>query len=115
MLSVGGEKTQVIGILQEGTTFEGNLSFVGTMKIGGKFKGEIFSDDTLIIDESAKVEGQIQVGELVIKGSVEGEVHATKKVTMLAPARFKGSVSSPNLKLEEGVLFEGASIPRQNN
>jgi len=107
------EKNQVIGILQEGTSFEGNLSFVGTLKIGGSFKGEIISNDTLIVDETATIEGQIKVGELIIKGSVEGQVHASKKVTMLAPAKFKGSVSSPNLKIEEGVLFDGASIPMQ--
>ncbi len=105
------EANQVIGILQQGTSFEGNLSFVGTLKIGGKFKGEIFSEDTLIIDETAHVEGQIKVGEIIIKGFVQGQVNATKKVTMLAPAKFKGSVSSPNLKIEEGVLFDGASIP----
>ncbi len=113
MATFAGDKNQVIGILQEGTIFEGNLSFVGTLKIGGKFKGEIISEDTLIIDESALVEGQIRVGEIIIKGSVEGQIVASKKVTMLSPAKFKGSVSSPNLKIEEGVLFEGASIPIQ--
>lgn len=104
-------KQQVIGILQEGTTFEGNLSFVGTLKIGGNFKGEIISNDTLIVDETARIEGQIKVGEIIIKGEVQGTVLASEKVTMLAPAKFKGSVSSPNLKIEEGVLFDGASIP----
>jgi cytoskeletal protein CcmA (bactofilin family) len=67
----------------------------------------------LIVDETARIEGEIKVGEIIIKGSVEGKVQASKKVTMLAPAKFKGSVSTPNLKIEEGVLFDGASIPLQ--
>lgn len=111
MATFSNDKNQVIGILQEGTKFEGNLSFVGTLKIGGDFKGEILSPDILIVDESARVEGQISVGEIIIKGTVEGQIFASKKVTMLSPAKFKGSVSSPNLKIEEGVLFDGASIP----
>lgn len=111
MATFANDKSQVIGILQEGTSFVGNLSFVGTLKIGGSFKGEILSEDTLVVDETARVEGEITVGEIIIKGSVEGKVVASKKVTMLSPAKFKGSVTCPNLKIEEGVLFDGASIP----
>lgn len=102
---------QISGVLEEGTSFEGKVSFVGTLRIGGQFRGEIFSKDTLIIDETGKVEGEINVGELIIKGDFQGQIEATRMVTMLAPAKFKGVVSTPNLKIEEGVHFDGASSP----
>jgi cytoskeletal protein CcmA (bactofilin family) len=102
---------QISGVLEEGTAFEGKVSFEGTLRIGGKFRGEIFSKDTLIIDESGMVEGEINVGELVLKGDFSGQIEATRMVTMLSPAKFKGVVSTPNLKIEEGVHFDGASSP----
>jgi cytoskeletal protein CcmA (bactofilin family) len=102
---------QISGVLEEGTSFEGKVSFVGTLRIGGKFRGEIFSKDTLIIDETGVVEGEINVGELVIKGDFSGQIEASRMVTMLSPAKFKGVVSTPNLKIEEGVHFDGASSP----
>jgi cytoskeletal protein CcmA (bactofilin family) len=77
---------QISGVLEEGTAFEGKVSFEGTLRIGGKFRGEIFSKDTLIIDESGMVEGEINVGELILKGDFSGQIEATRMVTMLSPA-----------------------------
>ncbi|MBY0314174.1 MAG: polymer-forming cytoskeletal protein [Bdellovibrionales bacterium] len=101
----------VTGILQPETSFEGKITFSGTFKIGGYFKGEVISGGTLIIDEGARVEANINVGEVVLKGQLSGHVVAEKRIVMLAPAKFKGTVSSPNLKIEEGVHFEGESSP----
>lgn len=101
--------TTALGYLQPGTRFEGLLCFDGTLKIGGSFKGEIRSDGTLVVDEGGVIEGDIYVGELILKGRAEGMVRAQHRVSMLAPAHFRGSVSSPNLKIEEGVSFEGTS------
>ncbi len=103
------ENNPLMGHLQKGTFFEGKLTFVGALKIGGHFKGEIVSDGLLIIDETAIVEGQVQVKEATIKGQFYGQLTAEKRVTMLSPAQFKGTVSAPNLKIEEGVLFDGSS------
>lgn len=102
------------GYLQKEARFEGALSFDGTLKIGGSFKGEIRSDGTLVVDEGGYVEGDVFVAELVLCGTILGTVHASKRVSMLAPARFKGTVSSPNLKIEEGVAFEGTSITQND-
>ena len=52
-------------ILDQGTEFEGKLTFEGTVRIDGSFKGEIFSDATLIIGESGKVEADIRVRNVV--------------------------------------------------
>lgn len=103
-----------IGYLQPGTQFEGVLTFDGTLKIGGTFRGEIRSEGTLIVDEGGVVQGEVFVGELVLRGTVEGTVRATKRVSMLSPGFFKGAVSSPNLKIEEGVSFEGTSSTQQD-
>jgi cytoskeletal protein CcmA (bactofilin family) len=109
LMSKQSETNVNIGYLQSGTQFEGSLTFDGTLKIGGTFRGEIRSEGTLIVDEGGVVEGEIYVGELVLRGKVEGIVRATKRVSMLSPGFFKGAVSSPNLKIEEGVSFEGTS------
>jgi cytoskeletal protein CcmA (bactofilin family) len=105
----------VAGILQPETSFEGKLTFSGTFKIGGQFKGEIMSSGTLIIDESATVEANISAAEVIIKGRLIGHISAEKRIVMLAPAKFKGSVSAPNLKIEEGVHFEGESSPPRSH
>jgi cytoskeletal protein CcmA (bactofilin family) len=99
----------VTAILDAGASFEGKLSFEGTVQIGGSFKGEIFSNDILIVNEGAFVDAQIEADTIIIKGHVEGNLYARRKVIMHPPATFKGTVTTPSLKIDEGVLFEGAS------
>lgn len=100
---------QLTGLLDHGASFEGKLTFEGTVRIGGHFKGEIFTQDTLVINPGARVEAQIEADVVIISGHVSGNVFARRRVIMHPPAVFKGSVTSPSLRIDEGVMFEGAS------
>ncbi len=99
----------VTAILDQGTHFEGKLSFEGTVQIRGDFKGEIFTKDTIIINQGATIEAQIEADTIIISGRVEGNLFARRRVIMHPPAVFKGTVTSPSLRIDEGVVFEGAS------
>lgn len=99
----------VSAILEKGSSFEGRLSFEGTAQIGGNFTGEVFTKDTVVVNEGANVNAQIEAETVIIRGRVEGNVFARKKVIMHPPAVFKGTVTSPSLRIDEGVVFEGAS------
>ena len=102
-------QSQVTAVLDRGARFDGKLTFEGTVQIGGEFRGEIFSKDTLIINEGAHVFAEIEADTIVISGKVEGNLFARRRVTMHPPAVFKGTVTSPSLRIDEGVVFEGAS------
>ncbi|MFK8137400.1 MAG: polymer-forming cytoskeletal protein [Bdellovibrionales bacterium] len=105
---------QVTAILDKGAKFEGQLSFEGTVRIGGHFKGEIFTHDTLIINPEAEVEAQIEADTVIISGVVKGNIFARRQILMHPPAIFKGTVTTPSLRIEEGVVFEGATYMPKN-
>ncbi|MFH1263268.1 MAG: polymer-forming cytoskeletal protein [Pseudomonadota bacterium] len=94
-------------ILDRGSEFEGKLTFEGTVRIDGKFKGEIYSDANLVIGESGKVEANINVGSISISGDVKGNITARTKVEIHPPAVVHGNIQTPSLIIEEGSLFEG--------
>ena len=100
---------QLTALLDYGAQFEGRLTFEGTVRIGGSFKGEIFTKDILVINAGAVVEAQIEADIVIISGKVSGNVFARRRVIMHPPAVFKGTVTSPSLRIDEGVKFEGAS------
>lgn len=102
-------------ILGPGTQFEGKLSFEGTVRISGEFKGEIYTNDILVIEQSADIEGQIEADEVIISGYVKGNIYAKTKVTMHPPAHFTGTVTTPSLSIDDGVVFEGASYMPQTS
>ncbi len=104
----------VSAILDKGSRFEGKLAFEGAVQIGGEFKGEIFTNDTLIVNEDAIVSAEIEAETIIISGRVEGNLFARRRVIMHPPAVFKGTVTSPSLRIDEGVVFEGASyVPKR--
>ncbi len=102
-----GEITTLLG---RGASFEGKLTFDGTVRIDGRFKGEVFSDDTLVIGEGAVVEAEIEIGEIIIQGTVVGNISAKRSIEIHAPGRMKGDVHTPTLQIDKGVIFEGRSF-----
>lgn len=94
-------------ILGRESKFTGKLAFDGAVRIDGKFEGEIHTDDLLLIGPGAEVKAQLNVGSVVINGTVEGDVTAKASVEIKAPGRLKGNVTAPTLVIEKGVIFDG--------
>jgi cytoskeletal protein CcmA (bactofilin family) len=107
-------KGQVTALLDKGANFEGRLTFEGTVRIGGQFKGEIFTNDTLVVDPGAKLDAQVEADTVIICGRVKGNIFARRRIVMHPPAHFTGTVTSPSLRIDEGVVFEGASYMPKN-
>jgi cytoskeletal protein CcmA (bactofilin family) len=105
-----GALGEINTLLGKGTTFEGKLTFEGTVRIDGKLKGEVFSDDVLIIGEGAYVEAEIDIGEVIIQGTVVGNIRAKRAIEIHAPGKMKGDLHTPSLQVDKGVIFEGRSF-----
>ncbi len=103
----------ISAILEEGCKFEGILSFNGTARISGIVNGSIFSNNTLVISEGAVINADINANIILIYGSVRGNIKATSRVEIRRPARFEGTISSPSLIVEEGVIFHGTTKMRE--
>ncbi len=105
--SVVGEINTLLG---RGSEFEGKLTFEGTVRIDGTLKGEVFSDDVLVVGEGAHVEAEVDIGEIIIQGTVVGNIRAKRGIEIHAPGRVKGDLTSPSLQIDKGVIFEGRSF-----
>ncbi len=99
----------VTAVIDQGCEFEGKLCFHGTVRIGGSFRGEIYTPDTLIISEGARVHAQIEAGVIIISGEVNGSLRAKYRIEIHRPAIFRGDILTPSLSVDEGVIFEGSS------
>jgi cytoskeletal protein CcmA (bactofilin family) len=101
------DKADIKAFLGPGSKFEGKLSFNEMVRLDGSFNGEIESSDTLIVGETAEIEGQIHVGALILSGKFKGEITATALVELRAPAQVEGKIETPSLKVEDKVVFNG--------
>jgi cytoskeletal protein CcmA (bactofilin family) len=87
--------------------FEGLLTFRGSARLDGEFKGEIVCRGSLHVGVHARVTGTIEVDELIVSGSLEGEVTARERIQLTATARVKGVIRAPRVALEEGCVLDG--------
>ncbi len=100
-------RPEITALLGVGTEFEGRLVFEGVVRIDGRFRGDIFSRDTLIVGPEARVSAQIEADTVVVSGFVEGEVRAASRVEIQSTGCVRGAILSPVLKIDEGGVFEG--------
>jgi len=99
---------EITALLGHGTRFEGKLAFEGTVRIDGAFRGEIVSDDVLIVGEGAEVRADVRVGTLIVQGgAVYGDIRARDQVEIHHPGSVHGNIVSPSLFIDKGVIFEG--------
>src|ERR1043165_4436414 len=99
---------ELTALLGRGTRFEGKLHFEGRVRIDGSFRGEIRSDDVLIIGEGADVEGEIDVATVIIKGgAVRANVRARSSIELYVPAAVTGALHAPEIFMDKGVQFSG--------
>ncbi len=93
--------------IDQGSEFEGKLSFRDTVRIDGRFRGEISSENTLIVGESGEIEASIHSHTVAVSGSVSGDIHAKKKVVLHKSARVHGNIETVCLAIEEGAVVNG--------
>ncbi|MEO7647656.1 MAG: polymer-forming cytoskeletal protein [Gemmatimonadaceae bacterium] len=99
-----GEHTTYI---EEGSEIDGKFTFTGTVVLNGRLRGEIVSNDNLIIGEKGVVNANIRAGVVQISGEVVGDVVASDRVELRETCRVYGDVSAPVVIIAEGALFEG--------
>lgn len=100
------DEQKITGFFDKDTEFKGDLSFKGSFRIDGYFKGTINSDSLLIIGEQGKVEAEIKVGYIVINGEIRGTIKAVDKVEIHSRGRVIGNIVTPKLAVEEGAYLE---------
>jgi cytoskeletal protein CcmA (bactofilin family) len=97
----------IIAFVGKGVDFKGTISYSGTVRIDGFLEGEIHTDGVLLVGEEAVIQAKVTAGTIVCKGKITGDVVAKDRVKLRAPAVFNGSIKTPMLSMEDGVLFNG--------
>ncbi len=87
--------------------FKGVITYSGTVRIDGSLEGEINTDGGLLVGPEAVLKAKVSAGTVVCHGNITGDIQATKQIVLCAPAVVQGSLTTPVLSMEEGVVFNG--------
>ena len=112
--SVAKSQSRIDCLIGAETTIEGGVTFSGGLRIDGKVVGNITAEEgkpgTLVISESARVEGEIRVPHIVINGAVVGPVHSGEYVELQPKANVTGDVHYNTLEMQLGAVVEGRLV-----
>lgn len=104
MASKSDSLNSVIG---PGSIFEGKFYISGSLRIDGKFEGEIKTEDELVVGETGKIKTNITAKNVVVAGTMIGNINAEQEVRLEKSGKLLGDIQSPALQIAPGVVAKG--------
>jgi cytoskeletal protein CcmA (bactofilin family) len=104
------DESQITTVIAEDLEIKGTVKFKSSLMIKGVLEGEIFSEGLLIIGPTAKVTATITTKNLISHGEVTGNVTASEQVILKSTSVHQGDITTPNITIESGALFNGKCI-----
>ncbi len=95
-------------IIGKDSLFTGTLEVKGTLRVDGRIKGKIISDETVSIGNTGEVEADIDAKTVIVAGTVVGNIHSSEKTEMQAKAKVVGDLTTKSIVIEQGAIFHGS-------
>lgn len=111
----GKSKPQRIDtLIGAGTRIVGDVQFSGGFHLDGHIQGNVDasseSDATLSVSDGGVVEGSVAVPNVILNGTVKGDIQAHERVELGATARVTGNVYYGLIEMEMGAEINGKLI-----
>lgn len=87
---------------------KGELEAGENLLIEGRVEGTITHNaESLIIGEHGTVQANVKARNVVIEGTVDGDVYGSESVSIRETAKVKGNIFTPRISITEGAHFKG--------
>ena len=101
-------------LIGSGSILQGDLEFVGGLRIDGHIKGHVSAQDTnngtLVLSESGIVEGDINVPHVIVNGTVKGNIISSGHIELQADAKVTGDVHYTAVEMALGAVLNGSLV-----
>lgn len=94
----------------------GHIKFSGGLHVDGHIVGDVSADEPeaiLTLSEKGRIEGQVNVPNVILNGKVVGDVWASAHVTLAEHAEIQGDVHYHHMEMRVGAVVNG-SLVQQN-
>ncbi|HEY2599435.1 MAG TPA: polymer-forming cytoskeletal protein [Candidatus Dormibacteraeota bacterium] len=88
-------------------SLNGRLDIHGDLRIHGNVEGELKVSGDVSIEPTATVQASIEGANVNVKGQVNGNVTARKRLTLGGSGRLNGEVKVARLTVEDGATLNG--------
>lgn len=101
---------QVDTIVGAHVELKGSLHNQGSIQIHGQITGDVVSQATVFVGETAIVTGPITAKHVDVAGQVHGAITAEQHIELQPKSVVKGDLHTKQLSIKPGALFIGKSL-----
>jgi cytoskeletal protein CcmA (bactofilin family) len=110
--------TRIDTLLGKTANLNGDLEFTGGLHLDGRVNGNVRSSaedgGALSVSESGFIEGKVEVTNIVMNGTVNGDMCARERLVLGGKARVNGNVYYGVIEMAPGAVITGKLIPLSN-
>ena len=104
---VDSNRSRKESLIAEDITIEGKIEGGGSVRISGKFKGNVHVQGDLTIETGAKVTGSVRADKVTIAGELEGNVEEATLVDLQQTGIVNGDLKAGSLTVAAGARLRG--------
>ena len=103
-------------VIGPGTTVNGGLMLIDSVRIDGKVIGDIQASQsnraTVAIGPTGEVVGHISAFRVIVAGKVEGNIAALERVELSHDCLVQGDISYSSINVQHGARLQGLVIQK---
>ena len=105
---------QIDSLIGHNTRIKGEINFIGGLHVDGYIEGNIIATNDAIftLSEQGTIEGNVRVPNIILNGTVKGNVYAEEHVELAPNAYVTGSVYYNLIEMTTGAKVDGNLIHR---
>jgi cytoskeletal protein CcmA (bactofilin family) len=100
-------RTRSESLIAADITIEGKIEGAGSVRIAGKFKGDVNVQGDLTIESGAKLIGAVRAEKVIVAGELEGNVESAALINVLATGAVIGDVKAGSVNIATGARMRG--------
>ncbi|MDH5547286.1 MAG: polymer-forming cytoskeletal protein [Gammaproteobacteria bacterium] len=106
---------KIDSLIGQNTEIKGDVIFSGGLHVDGKVSGNVIAEERgslLTVSDQGAVEGEVRVPNVILNGSVVGDVHANERIELAPHARVNGNVYYNLIEMAIGAEVNGKLVHR---
>jgi cytoskeletal protein CcmA (bactofilin family) len=105
--STAAERARKESLIASDLTIEGKIEGAGSVRIAGRFKGDVNVQGDLTIENGAKLNGGVRAGKVTVAGELDGNIEAASRVELLESGAINGDLKAESLTVAAGSRIRG--------
>ena len=106
--------TQIDSLIGQQTEISGEVRFSGGLHVDGRIEANITAPDNseavLTLSEQGSIKGEVRVPNIILNGTVVGNVYAEEHIELAPNARVTGNVYYNLIEMSVGAEVNGSLV-----